>query len=81
MIWVIFIKILKNIIQIKKEILFLFDCIIADMLSNKKCNSLVTELFTREKSKYFSLLFITKSYFAVSKNIRPNSTHFFVMKI
>ena len=51
------------------------------MLSNKKCNSLVTELFTREKNKYFSLLFITKSYIAVSKNIRLNSTHFFVMKI
>ena len=62
-----FIKILKNTIQIKKEILIVFDGIIADMLSNKKCNSLVTELFTREKNKYFSLLFITKSYIAVMK--------------
>ena len=35
MIWMIFIKILMNIIQIKKT-LILFDDMIADVLSNKK---------------------------------------------
>ena len=35
MIWMIFIKILMNIIQIKKA-LILFDDMIADVLSNKK---------------------------------------------
>ena len=46
MIWVIFIKILKNRIQIKKhKILIIFDDLTADMLSHKKLNLIVTELY------------------------------------
>ena len=45
MTWMIFIKILKNIIQIKKEkILIVFDDMIADVLCNKKHNPIATEL-------------------------------------
>ena len=46
MIWMTFIKILKNTIQIKKrKILIVLDDIFADMLSDKKLNPIVTELF------------------------------------
>ena len=79
MIWMIFIKILKNTIQIK--ILIVFDDMIAHMLNNKKRNPIVTELFIRGRKLNISLVFITQSYFAVSKNIRLNSTHYVVMKI
>ena len=58
-----------------------FDDMIADMLSNKKLNPIVTELFIRGRKLNISLVFITQSYFAVPKNIRLNSTHYFVMKI
>ena len=51
------------------------------MLSNKKPDPIVTELFIRGRKLYISLVFITQSYFAVPKNIRLNSTHYFVMKI
>ena len=54
---------------------------IADILSNKKPDPIVTELFIRGRKLYISLVFITQSYFAVPKNIRLNSTHYFVMKI
>ena len=54
---------------------------IADMLSNKKLNPMVTELFIRGRKLNISIVFITKSYFDVLKNIRINSTHYFVMKI
>ena len=54
---------------------------IADMLSNKKLNPVVTELFIRGRKLNISLVLITQSYFAVPKNIRLNSTHYFVMKI
>ena len=54
---------------------------ISDMLSNKKLNPIVTELFNRGKKLNISLVFITKSYFAVLKNIRLYSAHYFVMKI
>ena len=55
---------------------------ISDMLtSNKKLNLVITELFIRGKKLNISLVFITQSHFAVPKNIRLNSTHYFVMKI
>ena len=54
---------------------------IADMLNNKNLNPIVIELFIRGRKLNISLVFITQSYFAVPKNIRLNSTHYFVMKI
>ena len=49
------------------------DVMIENVLSNKKFNPIVTELF-RKLSISFG--FITKSYFAVSKNIRPHYKHY-----
>ena len=65
----------------KSRILIVFDDIIADMLSNKKFNPIVTELFIRGRKLNISLAFITQSYFVVPKYIRSNSTHYFIMKI
>ena len=62
-------------------ILIVFDDMIADMLSNKKLNPVVTELFIRGRKLNISLAFIKQYYFTVPKNIRINSTHYFVMKI
>ena len=50
--------------------------VIADMIDNKKLNSIVTELFIRGRKLNISLVFITQSYFKVSKDVRLNSTHF-----
>ena len=58
-----------------------FDDIIADMLSNKKLNPIVTELFIRGRKLNISLVFIMQSYFAVPKTIRLISTHDFIIKI
>ena len=52
---------------------------IADMINNKKLNSIVTELFNYRKLNV-SLVFITQSYFKFQKDVRLNSTHFFIMK-
>ena len=52
-----------------------------DILSNKKINSTVTELFIGARKLNISLDFITKTYFVVPKSIRLNSIHYFVMKI
>ena len=65
----------------KRKILIAFDYTIVDMLSNKKLNPVVTELFIRGGKLNISLAFITQCYFAVLKNIRLNSTHYFVMKV
>ena len=65
----------------KSKILIAFDCIISDMLSNKKFNRIVTELFLRCRKLNISIIFITQSDFAVPKRVRLNSTHYFTMKI
>ena len=54
---------------------------IADMINSKKLNSIVTELFIRERKINVSLVFITQLYFKVPKDVRLNTTHFFIMKI
>ena len=63
------------------KILIVFDDMIADMINNKKLNSIVAELFIRGRKLNISLIFITQSYFKVLKDVRLNSTHFFIMKI
>ena len=65
----------------KTKILIAFDCIISDMLSNKKFNRTVTELFLRCRKLNISIVFITQSDFAVPKCVTLNSTHYFTMKI
>ena len=65
----------------KRKTLIVFDVIIADMLSNKKRNPIVTELFIGGRKLDIYLVFITQSYFTNPKNIKLNSTHIFVMKI
>ena len=54
---------------------------IADMINNKKLNFVGTELFIRSRKLNISAVFITQSYFNVPKNVRLNTTHFFIMKI
>ena len=46
----------------KRKILIVFDDMIADMINNKKLNSIVTELFIRGRNLNISLVFITQSY-------------------
>ena len=65
----------------KRKVLIVFDDMIADMITNKKLNPVVTELFIRGRKPNISIVFITKSYVKVSKDVRLNSTHFFIMKI
>ena len=65
----------------ERKILIVFDDMIADMINNKKLNSIVTELFIRGRKLNISLVFITQSYFKVPKDVRLNTTHFFIMKI
>ena len=65
----------------ENKILIVFDDMIADMINNKKLNSIVTELFIRERKLNISPVFITQSYFKVPKDVRLNRTHFFIAKI
>ena len=79
MIWKVFVKICNP--TKKRKILIVFDDMIADMFCNKKRNPKVTGFFIRGRKLNIYLVFIGQWYFAVPKNIRLNSTQYFVMKI
>ena len=64
-----------------RDALIVFDDMIADMINNKKLNSIVTELFIEVENLIFLLFFFIQSYFKVPKDVRLNSTHIFIMKI
>ena len=75
----------KNIedysLGMKRKILIVFDDMIADMINNKKRNPVVTELFIRGRKLNISIVFITQSYFKLTKDVKLNSAQFFIIKI
>ena len=74
----------KNIDEYNPDIdnknLIVFNDMIADMINNKKLNSIVTELFIRGRKLNIYLVFISQSYVKVPKDVRLNTTHFFIPK-
>ena len=65
----------------KRKVLIVFDDAIADMIDNKKLNPAVAEQFIRGRKLSILIAFITQSYFKMPKDVRLNSTYFFIMKI
>ena len=51
------------------------------MIHNKELDSIVTEFFISGRKLEIFLVFVTQSYFKVPKDVRLNSTHFFISKI
>ena len=58
-----------------------FDDAIANNLSNKKLNPVVTKSFIRGRKLNISLGFITQFFLLSQKKMRLISTHYFIMKI
>ena len=54
---------------------------IADIMANKKFQAIIKELFIRCRKLNISLVFIRQPYFSVPKDVRLNSTHYFIMQI
>ena len=65
----------------KRKILIVFDDTIANIMTNKKFQSIIKELLIRCRKLNISLVFITQSCFSVPKDVRLNSTHYLIMKI
>ena len=64
-----------------KQVLVVFDDVIADIEYNKNFKGIIKELFYRERKINVSIVFITQSYFKALKDARLNSTHYILMKI
>ena len=65
----------------RRKILIVFDDMIAEIMTNRKFQPILKELFIRCRKIYISLVFITQSYFSAPKDVRLNSTHYFIVKI
>ena len=65
----------------KRKILIVFDDTIVVIMSNKKFQTIIKELFIRCRKLNISLVFITQSYFSVPKDVRLNSSHYLIMKV
>ena len=71
-------------IEFQKEnqkFLIVIDDMTADIMTNKRFQSIIKELFNRCRKLNISLVFITQSYFSVPKEVRLNSTNYLIMKI
>ena len=65
----------------RRKILIIFDDMIADIMTNKKFQSIIEDLCIRCRKLNTSLVFITQSHFSVPKDVRLNSTHYLIMRI
>ena len=65
----------------KRKILIVLDDMITDIMTSKKFQTIINDLFIRCRKSNISLVFITKFYFKVPKDVRLNSTHYLIMKI
>ena len=65
----------------KRKILIVFDGMIADIMMNKRFQTITKEQFIRCRKLNISLVFITQSYFSVPKDVRLNLTQYLIMKI
>ena len=65
----------------RRKILIVFDDMIADIMTNRRFQAIIKELFIRCRKLNISLVFITQSYFSVPKDVRLNSTHYLIIKI
>ena len=65
----------------KMKVLIVFEEMIADKKANKRLSRILPELFLRGRKRNISLIFISKPYFKVSKTIRLNARHYFIMRI
>ena len=64
-----------------KKVLITFEDMIADVMTNKKLQAIIKELFIRCRKLNISLVFIAQSYFRIPRDVRLNSTHLWIMKI
>ena len=65
----------------KRKILIIFDDMISHVMSDKKAQHVLKDLFIRCRNLNISPYFLTKSYFSVPKDVRLNCTHYIIFKL
>ena len=65
----------------KRNVLIVFDDMISHVMSDKKAQQVLKELFIKCRKLNIGLCFLTQSYFSVPKDVRLNCTHFIIFKL
>ena len=65
----------------KRKIIIIFDDMISHVMSEKKAQQVLKDLFIRCRKLNISLCFLTQSYFSVPKDVRLNCTHYILFKL
>ena len=65
----------------RRKILIVFYDMVSQVMSDKKAQQILKELFIRCRKLNISLCFLTQSYFSVPKDVRLNCTHYIIFKL
>ena len=65
----------------KRKVLVIFDDMISHVMSDKKAQQILKDLFIKCRKLNISLCFLTQSYFSVPKDVRLNCTHYILFKL
>ena len=65
----------------KRKFLIVFDDMVSHVMSNKKAQQVLKDLFIGGKKLNISLEFLIQSCFSVPKDVRLNCTHYFIFKL
>ena len=65
----------------KRKVLIIFDDMISHVMSDKKAQQILKDLFVRCRKLNISLCFLMQSYFSVPKDVRLNCTHYILFKL
>ena len=63
------------------KVLIIIDDMISHVMSNKKAQQVLKDLFIRCRKLNISICFLTQSYFSVTKDVRLNFTHYILFKL
>ena len=65
----------------KREILIIFDDMIFHVMSDRRAQQILKDLFIARRKLNISFCFLTQSYFSVLKDVRLNFTHYILFKL
>ena len=65
----------------KRKVLIVFDDMISHVMSDKKAQQILKDLFIRCRKLNISLCFLTQSYFSVPRDVLLNCTHYILFKL
>ena len=65
----------------RRKVLIIFDDMISNVISDKKAQQILKDLFIRCRKLNISICFLTQLYFSVPKDVRLNCTHYILIKL